>query len=338
MAIGVESGLTSSRLHPCPQPPEMLQLPNFFLVGAPKAGTTSLYHYLDQHPDIYMSAIKEPCFFADEIRPENCDPDLQRHIARETRGLRSFLSGPMIPKRFGGIITTWEDYLRLFSNAAGERALGEASVCYLWSAAAPQRIAARIPDAKILVMLRNPVERAFSQYLQGLGNGAIRWSFREHIQRNVNHHSQQLCTHYPFLEFGLYSEQIDRYLDRFGRNVWVGFHEDFEDRPAEILQHIFRFLEVDPAFCSARPRRDQEAQVPRFPAVARLKHSGLWQAAAGIAPSGLRPMIRRALVRQPGKTHMDAADRQLLIDYYRDDIRKLAGILGRNLDSWLQQK
>jgi Sulfotransferase family len=73
----------------------MPRLPNFFIVGAPKTGTTSLYLYLDQHPEIYMAAIKEPNYFAAEIREENCEPSLRIEIARDNRGLREFLSGPM---------------------------------------------------------------------------------------------------------------------------------------------------------------------------------------------------------------------------------------------------
>ena len=84
--------------------PKMAKLPNFFIVGAPKAGTTSLYHYLDQHPQIYMSPIKEPNYFATETRQENFDPALRCEIARETRGLREFLSGPMRERRIGGIV------------------------------------------------------------------------------------------------------------------------------------------------------------------------------------------------------------------------------------------
>jgi hypothetical protein len=315
----------------------MPRLPNFFLVGAPKAGTTSLYHYLGQHPHIYMSAVKEPCFFAAEVRESNCDPEVQRWIARDKRGLRRFLAGPLSEKPFGGIVAGWNDYLQLFGNATNERALGEASVCYLWSPTAPARIAEKIPDARILVMLRNPVERAFSQYLHGLGNGAIQWTFREHIGRNLSHCSGQLCTHYPFLEFGLYAEQLGRYLKRFGHNVWVGFHEDFEKRPLDVLRNIFRFLGVDPEFSPVAARRDLEAQVPRLRAAGWLKRTGLWEAAARLTPSGLRPLIRRAVIRKPGTTHMNPEDRQLLIDYYRQDIRKLADLLKCDLDRWLQQ-
>src|SRR5580704_10824107 len=94
-----------------------VRLPNCFLVGAPKAGTTSLYYYLDQHPQIYMSPIKEPNFFADEIRAENFEASLRTGAARDARVLRRFLSGPMRQKRFGAIIADWDDYIRLFVNA-----------------------------------------------------------------------------------------------------------------------------------------------------------------------------------------------------------------------------
>jgi hypothetical protein len=315
----------------------MSRLPNFFIVGAPKAGTTSLYHYLDQHPEVYMSTIKEPNFFAAEIREENFDPKLRRGIARDTRGLRKFLSGPMREKRFGGIVADWEDYLHLFSNANNESVLGEASVCYLWSPTAPERIAGRIPDAKILVMLRDPAERAFSQYLHGLGMGAIRWSFREHIQRNLHHRSGQFCVHYPFLELGLYSEQLGRYLERFGRNVWIGFHEDFKNRPRELLRSVFRFLGVNAEFAPDTGRRYLEAQVPHLAAIGWLKRLGFWQTAARVTPSSLRPLIHRALIRRPGATRMDPADRQFLVNFYREDIGRLASLVGRNLDPWLQR-
>ncbi len=314
----------------------MSRLPNFFIIGAPKAGTTSLYHYLDQHPQVYMSAIKEPHFFAAEIREENFDLKLRRAIARDTRGVREFLSRPMRQKRFGGIVTDWEDYLRLFANANNESALGEASVCYLWSPTALQRIADSVPDAKILVMLRDPAERAFSQYLHGLGNGAIQCSFREHIQRNLRHRSGQFCAHYPFLEFGLYSEQLGRYLERFGRNVWIGFHEDFKDHPLDVYRDICRFLGVAQEFSPSLERRHLEAQVPRLSSIGWLKHSGFWQTAARATPPRFRPLIRRTLIRKPGTTRMDPADRNYLLDFYREDILKLAALLGRNLDGWLQ--
>ena len=100
-----------------------------------------------------MSAVKEPCFFASEIREENFEAGLRRSTANAAPGLSEFLCGPKAEKRFGGLVTEWSDYLRLFANAGTQAALGEASVCYLWSAIAARRIAATIPDGRILVML-----------------------------------------------------------------------------------------------------------------------------------------------------------------------------------------
>jgi hypothetical protein len=314
----------------------MSRLPNFFLVGAPKAGTTSLYHYLDQHPDIYMSAIKEPCFFSNEFRLENFDPFLRRKFSRDAASTRKFLAGPMREKRFSGIITRWEDYLRLFANARNEPALGEASVGYLWSLAAPEQIATRIPTARILIMLRDPSERAFSQYLHGLGAGSIRWTFREHIQRNLRDTSRQFSIHHPFLEFGLYSEQLTRYRKRFGPNVWVGLYEDFTLRPREIFRDICLFLGIDPGFSPDMSCRHLESHVPSLAAVRRLKSWGLWNAAAKVMPAPFRPSIRRALTSSPGAIRLETADRGYLIDFYRHDIISLSTLLDHDLSQWLR--
>ena len=136
-------------------------LPNFFIVGAPKAGTTSLYHLLDQHPQIYMSPVKEPCYFASEIRPENFSAEHEPRIRREAQELRQISSGPMLEKRFSGVVSKWDDYLKLFQNATNEKAIGEASVRYLWSQTAAQNIISRVPNAKIIIVLRDPASSSF---------------------------------------------------------------------------------------------------------------------------------------------------------------------------------
>jgi hypothetical protein len=82
--------------------------------------------------------------------------------------------------------------------------------------------------------------------------------------------------------------------------------------------------------------RHLEAEVPRLAAIGWLKRSGLWAAAASVTPASLRPLIRRRLMREPGTTRMDPADRRYLVDFYREDIRKIANLLGRNLDAWLR--
>ena len=107
--------------------------PNFFIVGAPKAATTFLYAYLDQHPQVYMSPLKEPNYFASELRPENFAEEDRARVQRQMRELQAYLRGDMRETRFGGFVTSWEDYLQLFRNAADQIAVGEASPTYLWS-------------------------------------------------------------------------------------------------------------------------------------------------------------------------------------------------------------
>lgn len=312
-----------------------MRLPNFFIAGVPKAGTTSLFHYLKQHPQIYMSPLKEPHYFASEMHPENFDPQLSDWYEKNTRDLAKYLAHPNGEIRSGGIVTDRRDYLRLFEGTGNALAVGEASVGYLWSPTAPFRIASEIPEARIVLLLRDPAERAFSQYLHGYGSGAIRWSFREHIERSLRHRSKQICVHYPFLEFGFYAEQVRRYRKLFGDHVWIGFYEDYRGHPLKLCRALFNFLGVDAQFTPDVRKRYFEAQVPRAPIIAKLKRAGVWETTANLTPRFLRPWIRRSLIRQPGTTKIDPANRRYLVDLYRENILTLARDLDRNLDSWL---
>jgi hypothetical protein len=314
------------------------KLPNFFIVGAPKAGTTSLYHYLDQHPQIYMSAIKEPHYFAPEVHPANCEPEFARAILKGRPELQRFLAGPMVAKRHDGIIERWEDYPRLFANAGEARAMGEGSVCYLWSPSAASRIAEKIPQARIIILLRDPAERAYSQYLQGAGAGLIRWSLREHIDRSLKAERAsggapaKIGVYHPFLSLGLYHDQVRRYQEQFGDRVWIGLQEEFRRDAAGFLRQVFTFLNVDPSFVPKTKERHLQRAGVHSPLVGWLKQAGVWRAAAKLMPRSLRPKIRRSLTKlEP----MSAEDRRWLVDYYREEVGKLAGLIGRDLSGWL---
>jgi hypothetical protein len=312
-----------------------MRLPNFFIVGAPKTGTTSLYHYLRQHPQIYMSPIKEPHFFSEEVREENLNNRLRSHYTRNTRGLTEFLARPDDRFLYRGIVSRWEDYVRLFDGAGNAIAVGEASVGYLRSETAPTRIAQMIPQARIVILLRNPIERAFSQYLYGVASGGIRWSLREHIERNLRHRSGQICAHYPFLEFGFYADPVRRYRSLFGDRVWIGWHNEYRDQPGKLCRDLYTFLGVDPLFEPGVRTRYLEAQVPRTPAIGWLKWAGVWKAVARLTPQSLRTPIRRSLMRPAGSASMSLEDRHCLIEIYRDDVQKLANELCRDLNSWI---
>jgi hypothetical protein len=314
------------------------QLPNFLIVGAGKAGTTSLYHYLRQHPQIYMSPVKEPGYFAPEIRAEKLGEAMRRHVALQSQSLAAVLNDGEPTKPYGWIAAEWEDYCRLFRAANGAKAIGEATPAYLWSASAAANICARLPDARIIMILRDPAERAFSQYLHQLSVGLTAASFRAHLEACVRGGHRELSPVYPFLEIGLYYEQVKRFLDIFPRTqVRIYWYEEAWRDPASLLADVFRFLEVNAEFGPDLSERSHQRRAPRSARLHYfLKRSHIWYSLRSLVPDRHLGSLRRLAFRSGPSLRMDPADRQYLVDYYRDDIHHLALLLDRDLSAWLR--
>jgi hypothetical protein len=314
-----------------------MRLPNFFIVGAPKAGTTSLYQYLRQHPQVYMSPVKETHYFCSEVRPENFTAEERPRVLREAEAFKDYLRGDLRQERFGGLIAQWEDYVTLFRNATDEIAIGEATPLYLWSRTAARNIAARFPHAKIIISLRNPIDRAFSQYLHMVAVGATRRSLHEQIEADLSCRSTQIGAEWPFLEYGRYCEQIKRYLAEFPRSqIHISLYEELERTPAELLANLFRFLDVDSGFHADIAVRYNEPRIPRLARVTQLmKRSSWWPYLHKLAVGPFGAVLRRAMLRPRATLRMDPAARALLADYYREEITQLAQLLERDLRSWL---
>lgn len=312
-------------------------LPNFFIVGAPKAGTTSLYHYLAQHPDIYMSPIKEPSHFSTEIRSENFSEQRRPGVESALRAQHEYVEGPMTEERAGFLGMEWDDYVKLFKNVKEEKAIGEASVIYLWSKTAPENIYRTLPNAKILMVLRDPASRIFSAYLEALSAGAVRCSFREFVDSCLSCSDHKISVWWPMLELGLYYEGVKRYLDRFPReNICILLYDDYETNPARVVTEIYRFLGVDSGFTPDFSKRYHVPQVPRFPSFIRLlKKYGVWHRVGKLSPPALRSSLKRLTVQPRGRMEMSRPDREFLLGYYRDDVRNLASLLDRDLSAWL---
>ena len=314
------------------------RLPNFFIVGTGKAGTTSLHRYLRQHPQIYMSPVKEPCYFASEIRGPALGKAFERNLRRQSLQLPKVLNDGRPAKPLGWLVTDWDDYLRLFQQAEGETAIGEASAAYLWSETAAANIHARIPNARIVMVLRDPAERAFSQYLHQLAVGLTRSTFRQHIEECAEGGPREMGVHYPFLEIGLYYRQVQRYLELFPRDririYW--FEEDWR-QPARLLRDLFEFLEVDAGFQPDISRKYLERRAPRWAAMHYfLKEWRLWYPLRALVPPDLRTGVRQFVFRPARSLQLDPSDRQYLVDYYFEDVRKLAALLDRDLSAWLR--
>ncbi len=191
--------------------------------------------------------------FSEQLRPR-AEKDASR--------LRAYLDGPMLTQRFGGLVTEWNDYLKLFREVGERKAIGEASVSYLWSKSAPANIRGAIPDARIILVLRNPVEMIFSMYLQTIRSGAIDGTFREAIETDLQRGSDEIDVLHPFLDFGFYAEQVQRYLEAFPATRRVYWYEDYQTGSSRDAGGCFPFSRGERGFSRGH-----------FEAVSREPHS-----------------------------------------------------------------
>jgi len=315
-----------------------MKLPNFFIVGAPKAGTDALYYHLDQHPQIYMSPLKEPCFFSTEIRLENFAEELKPAASVAAESLRVYLRNGAIEKRFGGLVTCWDDYKRLFAGVRDESAIGEGSVCYLWSPSAASSIASAIPSARIIIILMDPAERAFHQYLKSLSDRNVTHSFRAHLMKALKDGNDQLTIYHPFLSFGNYAKQVDRYKQRFpAEQIHLSLYEDVQRDYHGWFRSVLNFLEVDDTFT---PQPVEIPSTPHFSRFHFLERRGRMDRfrspLSKLIPQSLKLKLKDALRQEGEKPSLAQEDREILVNYYRENIIQLEGLIDRDLSAWLR--
>jgi len=274
-----------------------MTLPNFLVIGAGKSGTTSLYRYLAQHPDVFMSAIKETNWFAYEGQRDNRYP-----------------------------IRTRDAYERLFDGVTAERAVGEASPQYLKSAVAAERIAAALPGVRLVVLLRDPVDRAYSSYLHSLREALEHRGVEEALQPGSR-----------YVEMGLYHPQLSRYFERFERSrIKVILYDDLVANPAAVTRDLYAFLGVDENFPVNTSTRHNAAAVPRSMILNRMLVK-IVTTFRRIVPSlkntGIAVRMKRPLLRPPEP--LPPSIRRRLTGYFRDDIARTGELIGRDLSRWL---
>jgi hypothetical protein len=286
-------------------------LPNFFIVGAPKAGTTSLYAYLAQHPQVFMPAMKEPQYFA------------QIHPTAEFEHLID-------------AIRDRDAYLRLYRGAAGYSAIGDASPSYLWHPEVPARIKRAAPHARIIIALRDPIERAQSHYFETFREGAEHLPFYAALRSDLGRPCKGLGVSHMYVELGMYAAQVERYLEVFGaERVHVLLFDDLERSARDALASICRFLELDPAPAEridttrvyngfSIPRSEWSRRICGQPWARRV-----WQS---VVPRAVGTFIFERFFNRLGpKPPIDRCAKELLRPIYEPDLRSLETLLGRPL-------
>ena len=305
-----------------------MPLPDFLIIGAPKAGTTALHAALATHPGLYMSPVKEPKFFLTDGPPPS-------------RG-----GGP-------GDIQTWrehvwrrEDYEALFAGAAAGQLRAESTPFYLYDGAAQRRIRDLIPDVRMIAMLRDPVERAHSNWahLWSAGLDPI-GDFVTACADEDRRVAAGWAQFWHYTRLGRYGEQLEHLYQVFpAEQVLVLRYRDLVDAPAATLDRICTFLGVEPGIVTEVPRENVTAHPDE--SLGHRAVSSVIRAAAAVSrhlpgttgtalTSPLERMLQRgARPRQP----LTWEQRQALLPYFESDIRLLEKVTEADFSDWLQPR
>jgi hypothetical protein len=302
-------------------------LPDFFVAGAPKAGTTALHAALARHPDLYLSQVKEPKFFLTDGPPP-------------TQG------GPGDARTYREHIWRRSDYEALFAAAPAGAPRGESTPFYLYRHDAQQRIAALVPDARLIVVLRDPIERAHSNWTHMWSAGLdpiddfVRACGEE--QRRIE---AGWADFWHYLQLGMYGRQLEHLYTVFPREqVLVFRYRAMIVDPAGLLDSVCGFLGVQRGLLTEVPRENVTAhpeRTVRHRSVARLLRAG--SSLAGVLPgqlgSALTDRLERSLQaggrpRQP----LTWEQRRALIPTFEADVRLLESLTGDDFGDWLQPR
>jgi hypothetical protein len=283
-----------------------MRRPNFFIVGAPRCGTTSLYEYLWQHPEVHVSLHKEPHFFGRDLT------------------------------RLAGAMRDEALYLELFADAGDRPRVGEASVWYLLSKQAAKEIHTFAPDAKILALVRDPVQMAYSLYsLYSRSGNEDLPTFEAALAAEPERRQGRALSPGTYFPEGLiytdvvrHASQVERYFDVFGRdNVEVLLFDDLVRDAAGVYRRALEFLGVDPSFqAELDPRK--AGQIARMAGIRRLRR--------------LSPEARSYMQFDHLKLHgasrppLEPETAESLRELFAEDVARLGALLGRDLSAWTE--
>jgi Sulfotransferase family len=302
-----------------------MTLPNFLIIGSAKSGTTALFEYLEQHPEVFLSNPKEPHFLALEGSPL----DFRGPGDKETINRLA--------------INDLSRYEKLFAHTGNAKAIGEASVSTMYYAESIERIAKYMPHAKILCMLRQPADRAYSAYsfmrMRMLEPCA---DFSESLADETRRIEANWHHIWHYKQMGFYYQQLKPYFDKFGKDrIKIYLFEEFRKSPSAILRDCFNFLGIDANFVPT------EKPTPHISGMPRSKAIQLIYSRARLLRTILRAAVPKKMKRrlQKGFAKMNLeripiplTSRTMLTDIYRDDILRLQELIGQDLSGWLSNR
>lgn len=294
-----------------------MTLPNFLILGAARCGTTSLHYYLAEHPEVCMSAIKEPNYFLFAQTPTGPVP----HIGDDRRLLTKSVSER-------------ERYERLFARPA--TAIGEASPLYLYTRETPDLIRSALPDARLIAIVRDPIDRAWSHFTyvyDDLGTDAVP-AFVRAADAEIGKGYEPYRTGTHFLRLSSYAEQLERYRVTFpAEQLLVVSYDDLIQRTSETLARICRFLGIDDTFgfdtsVQYNPSSGEQSGIARLDRMIRPMYPYLKKA----LPAAVTGSLARARAKLRAAARVDSA-----VELPADLLARLDTYFAPDLD-WLRRE
>ena len=298
-----------------------MTLPNFLVIGAGRAGTTSLDRYLKQHPEVFVPDVKAPSHFFCHGLERIEDPYL-RVVTRNY-----FVPDP-------------KDYEALFDGVRGETAIGEVSPVYLAALHVAPRIASRLPGVRLIALLRHPVDRVHARFVARRRDGLERRTdFADLVREERQQPLIRDVAFGTYLPAGFCSHFLQSYYDCFQRDrIRIHLFEDFQRDAAAVMADLFEFLEVDPGFVPDTSKRHNQSGgiignklVRRVWTRSALLRAGVRRYVPASARDALFSTVTSNLVALP----LDPGLRAELTELYREDIEKLQELIDRDLTNWL---
>ena len=298
----------------------MMRLPNFVIIGAPKCGTTSLYHYLQQHPEVYLPKRKELHYFSYEY-------------------MQRFAAGPGDKELLTPLCATRQAYEQYYQNVHTHLAIGDVSPSYLYYAQVNERIKAELEQPKIVVVLRNPVEKAYSQYMHLVRDNREPLEFYQALMAEKQRITDGWGALWRYAESSLYTEKLKKYLHTFGEDrVKILFFETLSRSPSLVLTDLFQFLGVNTQVTPDTSTVHHRSGKPKSKLLANFvaKPNVITGLAKKFVPESLRTAIRTALlnINTGDKGQIDEKSRAYLQEYFYHDVQELEKIVGKDLH-WL---
>lgn len=292
-------------------------LPNFLIVGTAKAATTTIHEYLKQHPDIFMTEWKEPSFF----------------VFKDKTNIGFTTDRPV------KYITKTEDYKALFKEGKTKKIRGESSTPYLYFYQETinniKETVSNHKNIKILIVLRNPIDRAFSQYMMKVRDLVEDMSFRDALEYENKRKCKNAHFDFFYADRGLYYKQVKAYLDEF-KHVKILLYEDFKKDEFLFLSEIINFLGLSEIKFQKIGKQNISGR-PKIKAISRLlKDNFLKRILSRLLPRKIKIEITSFILNKNlQQEKIDNKSKQTLIEFYRKDIEELEKLIDKDLSSWL---